>query len=117
MTNSSIDRSTPHGCVSLLALAFTLSACIGNLGGGDGDGSSPADDTGGSSSSGGPGSMGPGETLKCDANAVDPGPSPMRLLSTPAEVRSAMPKLGFIHAELAEEFGLPVGDAPMRLRA
>jgi crotonobetainyl-CoA:carnitine CoA-transferase CaiB-like acyl-CoA transferase len=43
--------------------------------------------------------------------------SPMRLLSTPAEVRSAMPKLGFIHAELAEEFGLPVGDAPMRLRA
>ncbi|WP_437486351.1 DUF1592 domain-containing protein [Sorangium sp. So ce1014] len=76
-----IDQSTAHGSVGLLAVAFTLSACIGNLGGGGGDGSSPGDDTGGSSSSGGTGSMGPGEALACDANVVDPGPSPMRLLS------------------------------------
>ncbi|WP_437600561.1 DUF1592 domain-containing protein [Sorangium sp. So ce590] len=75
-----IEQSTAHGSVGLLALAFTLSACIGNLGGG-GDGSSPGDDAGGSSSSGGSGSMGPGEALACDANVVDPGPSPMRLLS------------------------------------
>ncbi|KYF94077.1 hypothetical protein BE17_53480 [Sorangium cellulosum] len=80
MTTPLIDKSTAHGSVVLLALAFALSACIGNLGGGDG--SPPADDTGGGSSgSGGPGSPGPGEALACDANVVDPGPSPMRMLS------------------------------------
>lgn len=36
--------------------------------------------------------------------------SPMRLLSTPAEVRSAMPRLGFVHPDLAEELTLaPAG--------
>ncbi|XXX78033.1 DUF1592 domain-containing protein [Sorangium sp. So ce134] len=82
MTTISIDRFTVHGSVGLLAVAFALSACIGNLGGG-GDGSPPADGTSGSgsSSSGGPGPVGPGEPLACDADVVDPGPSPMRLLS------------------------------------
>ena len=82
MTTSSIDKFTSHGSVGLLAVALALSACIGNLG--SEDGSPPADGTSGSSSSSGSsgsGSMGPVETLRCDADDIDPGPSPMRLLS------------------------------------
>ncbi|WP_437279567.1 DUF1592 domain-containing protein [Sorangium sp. So ce375] len=82
MTTSSIDKFTVHGSVGLLAVALALSACIGNLG--SEDGSPPADGTSGSSSSSGSsgsGSMGPVETLRCDADDIDPGPSPMRLLS------------------------------------
>jgi crotonobetainyl-CoA:carnitine CoA-transferase CaiB-like acyl-CoA transferase len=43
--------------------------------------------------------------------------SPIRLLSTPADVRSAMPRLGFVHVELAEELGLPAAKPPMRRSA
>ncbi|MGO4831327.1 CoA transferase, partial [Rhizobiaceae sp. 2RAB30] len=42
---------------------------------------------------------------------------PLKLLSTPADVRSAMPRLGFVHVELAEEFDLPATSLPMRLSA
>ncbi|WP_202304997.1 CaiB/BaiF CoA transferase family protein [Mesorhizobium sp. L-8-10] len=43
--------------------------------------------------------------------------SPLKLLSTPAEVRSAMPRLGFVHVELAHELGLPASKTPLTLRA
>ncbi|WP_437906898.1 DUF1592 domain-containing protein [Sorangium sp. So ce327] len=84
MTTSSIEQFKSHGSVGLLAAALALSACIGNLG--SEDGKSPAEGTNGtsgSSSSGGSGSgpSGPGEPLRCDASTIDPGPSPMRLLS------------------------------------
>ncbi|KYF96736.1 hypothetical protein BE20_40020 [Sorangium cellulosum] len=82
MTTLSIDKSTAHGNVGVLALAFALSACLGNLGGVDG--APPGEGTNGtsgSSSGGGPGTVTPGEALECDASVVDPGPSPMRLLS------------------------------------
>ncbi|WP_437984193.1 DUF1592 domain-containing protein [Sorangium sp. So ce117] len=84
MTTSSIEQFKSHGSVGLLAVALALSACIGNLG--SEDGKSPQEGTNGtsgSSSSGGSGSgsAGPGEPLKCDASTIDPGPSPMRLLS------------------------------------
>ena len=43
--------------------------------------------------------------------------SPLKLLSTPAEVRSAMPRLGFVHPELSQELGLPTSGPSFRLSA
>ena len=43
--------------------------------------------------------------------------SPFKLLSTPADVRSAMPRLGFVHPELSQELGLPTSGASFRLSA
>lgn len=43
--------------------------------------------------------------------------SPLKLLSTPAAVRSAMPRLGFVDPQLASEFGLSVTLLHERIRA